>query len=183
MQLWIFLALFAGFAIKVPLFPLHTWLPLAHTQAPAAGSVLLAGVLLKIGIYGFARFNMPMLPASHGGLHALDALAVGDRHHLWGLGGAGSDRHEAADRLFQRQPLGLLHAGTVRPEHAVRARERAANGQPRLVDRRTVRRGRHDLRALPHARDQQAGRPGPAHCRCWPSSWCCSRSPASGCRG
>ena len=62
MQFWIFLALFAGFAIKVPLFPLHTWLPLAHTQAPTAGSVLLAGVLLKIGTYGFLRFNLPMLP-------------------------------------------------------------------------------------------------------------------------
>lgn len=61
-QLWIFLALFAGFAIKVPLFPLHTWLPLAHTQAPTAGSVILAGILLKIGTYGFARFNIPMLP-------------------------------------------------------------------------------------------------------------------------
>jgi NADH-quinone oxidoreductase subunit M len=61
-QLLIFLALFAGFAIKVPLFPLHTWLPLAHTQAPTAGSVLLAGVLLKIGAYGFVRFNLTMLP-------------------------------------------------------------------------------------------------------------------------
>jgi NADH-quinone oxidoreductase subunit M len=61
-QLWIFLALFAGFAIKVPLFPLHTWLPLAHVQAPTAGSVVLAGILLKIGTYGFARFNIPMLP-------------------------------------------------------------------------------------------------------------------------
>jgi len=49
------LALFVGFAVKVPLFPLHTWLPLAHVQAPAAGSVLLAGVLLKIGSYGFVR--------------------------------------------------------------------------------------------------------------------------------
>ena len=62
MQYWIFLALFAGFAIKVPLFPLHTWLPLAHVQAPTAGSVFLAGVLLKIGTYGFVRFSMPMLP-------------------------------------------------------------------------------------------------------------------------
>lgn len=61
-QIWIFLALFAGFAIKVPLFPLHTWLPLAHVQAPTAGSVFLAGVLLKIGTYGFLRFNIPMLP-------------------------------------------------------------------------------------------------------------------------
>jgi NADH-quinone oxidoreductase subunit M len=64
LQLVVFLALFAGFAIKVPLFPLHTWLPLAHTQAPAAGSVLLAGVLLKLGCYGFLRFNMAILPAA-----------------------------------------------------------------------------------------------------------------------
>lgn len=61
-QIWVFMALFAGFAIKVPLFPLHTWLPLAHVQAPTAGSVILAGVLLKIGTYGFLRFSMPMLP-------------------------------------------------------------------------------------------------------------------------
>jgi NADH-quinone oxidoreductase subunit M len=62
LQLLLFAALFAGFAIKVPLFPLHTWLPLAHVQAPAAGSVILAGVLLKIGVYGFLRFSLPMLP-------------------------------------------------------------------------------------------------------------------------
>ncbi len=61
-QLWIFVALFAGFAIKVPLFPLHTWLPLAHVQAPTAGSVILAGLLLKIGTYGFLRFSVPLLP-------------------------------------------------------------------------------------------------------------------------
>jgi len=61
-QLWIFAALFAGFAIKVPLFPFHSWLPLAHVQAPAAGSVFLAGVLLKMGVYGFLRFSLPMLP-------------------------------------------------------------------------------------------------------------------------
>ncbi len=62
LQIGIFLALFAGFAIKTPLFPLHTWLPLAHVKAPMAGSVLLAGLLLKVGTYGFARFNLPMLP-------------------------------------------------------------------------------------------------------------------------
>jgi NADH-quinone oxidoreductase subunit M len=61
-QWWVFLALAAGFAIKVPLFPLHTWLPLAHTEAPTAGSVLLAGVLLKLGTYGFLRFALPMVP-------------------------------------------------------------------------------------------------------------------------
>lgn len=59
---WIFAALFVGFAVKVPLFPFHTWLPLAHVEAPTAGSVLLAGVLLKIGSYGFLRFMLPLLP-------------------------------------------------------------------------------------------------------------------------
>jgi len=59
---WIFGALFIGFAVKVPLVPFHTWLPLAHVQAPTAGSVLLAGVLLKIGSYGFLRFMLPLLP-------------------------------------------------------------------------------------------------------------------------
>ncbi len=61
-QGWLFLAFFAGFAIKVPLFPFHTWLPLAHTEAPTAGSVILAGVLLKLGTYGFLRLSLPMLP-------------------------------------------------------------------------------------------------------------------------
>jgi NADH-quinone oxidoreductase subunit M len=61
-QLLVFLALLAGFAVKVPIVPLHTWLPLAHVEAPTGGSVDLAGVLLKIGIYGLLRFSMPMLP-------------------------------------------------------------------------------------------------------------------------
>ena len=61
-QWWLFLALMAGFAIKVPLFPFHTWLPLAHVEAPTAGSVMLAGVLLKIGTYGFLRFSLALFP-------------------------------------------------------------------------------------------------------------------------
>jgi len=61
-QFWIFLAFFIGFAIKVPLFPFHTWLPDAHVEAPTAGSVILAGVLLKMGTYGFIRFSLPLLP-------------------------------------------------------------------------------------------------------------------------
>ncbi|MBK8271004.1 MAG: NADH-quinone oxidoreductase subunit M [Planctomycetes bacterium] len=61
-QIGLFIAFFAGFAIKVPLFPFHTWLPLAHVEAPTAGSVILAAVLLKLGTYGFLRLSLPMLP-------------------------------------------------------------------------------------------------------------------------
>ena len=61
-QWWIFLAFFLGFAVKVPMFPFHTWLPDAHTDAPTAGSVILAAVLLKMGTYGFIRFSLPILP-------------------------------------------------------------------------------------------------------------------------
>ena len=62
MQTWLFLAFFASFAVKVPMWPVHTWLPDAHVEAPTAGSVILAGVLLKMGAYGFIRFSIPMLP-------------------------------------------------------------------------------------------------------------------------
>ena len=62
LQYWIWLAFFVGFAIKVPMFPFHTWLPDAHVEAPTAGSVILAGVLLKMGTYGFLRFSLPILP-------------------------------------------------------------------------------------------------------------------------
>jgi NADH-quinone oxidoreductase subunit M len=61
-QMWLFLAFALAFAIKVPVFPLHTWLPDAHTEAPAAGSVLLAGVMLKLGTFGFIRYAMPLFP-------------------------------------------------------------------------------------------------------------------------
>jgi NADH-quinone oxidoreductase subunit M len=62
MQTWLWLAFFAAFAVKVPMWPVHTWLPDAHVEAPTAGSVILAGVLLKMGGYGFLRFSLPMLP-------------------------------------------------------------------------------------------------------------------------
>jgi NADH-quinone oxidoreductase subunit M len=61
-QTWAFLGVFLGFAIKVPVWPFHTWLPDAHTEAPTVGSVLLAGVLLKMGTYGFIRIALPILP-------------------------------------------------------------------------------------------------------------------------
>jgi NADH-quinone oxidoreductase subunit M len=61
-QIWLWLALFASFAVKLPMWPFHTWLPDAHVEAPTAGSVILAGILLKMGGYGFLRFSLPMLP-------------------------------------------------------------------------------------------------------------------------
>jgi NADH-quinone oxidoreductase subunit M len=75
--LWLFLGFFIAFAVKVPLFPLHTWLPDAHVEAPTAGSVLLAGVLLKMGTYGLLRFNLGLFPAeSHRNAPWIVALAI-----------------------------------------------------------------------------------------------------------
>ncbi|CBI76409.1 NADH dehydrogenase I chain M [Bartonella clarridgeiae 73] len=62
MQIWLWLAFFASFAVKMPMWPVHTWLPDAHVEAPTAGSVILAGILLKLGGYGFIRFSLPMFP-------------------------------------------------------------------------------------------------------------------------
>ena len=74
--IWLFLAFFVGFAIKVPMFPFHTWLPDAHVEAPTAGSVILAGVLLKMGTYGLIRFSLPLFPA----------VAMNDKVRGWMIG-------------------------------------------------------------------------------------------------
>ncbi len=74
LQKWLFLAFFIGFAIKVPMFPFHTWLPAAHVEAPTAGSVLLASVLLKMGTYGFLRFCLPITPL---GVEAFAPVVIG----------------------------------------------------------------------------------------------------------
>src|SRR3546814_9900495 len=64
--MWLFFAFFLGFAVKIPMFPVHTWLPDAHVEAPTGGSVVLAAIMLKIGGYGFLRFSLPIVPdASH----------------------------------------------------------------------------------------------------------------------
>jgi len=77
LEKWIFMAFFVGFAIKVPMFPFHTWLPDAHVEAPTAGSVILAGVLLKMGTYGFIRFSLPLLPnATRWAVPWMVALAI-----------------------------------------------------------------------------------------------------------
>ncbi len=76
LQQWVFWAFFIGFAIKVPMFPFHTWLPDAHVEAPTAGSVILAAVLLKMGTYGFLRFSLPLLPQASMDSTIVNVLAV-----------------------------------------------------------------------------------------------------------
>ena len=101
MQVLLFFAFALGFAIKVPMFPFHTWLPDAHVEAPTAGSVILAGILLKLGTYGFFRFNLPMFPAASSmkvtfGLvwrAQCDGLPGNRRNHLW----------RACSDVFRRQ--------------------------------------------------------------------------------
>ena len=75
-QWWVFWAFFVGFAVKVPMFPFHTWLPDAHTEAPTAGSVVLASVLLKMGTYGFLRFSLPLLPDSAKNPTIINVMAI-----------------------------------------------------------------------------------------------------------
>jgi len=76
LQWWVFWAFFVGFAVKVPMFPFHTWLPDAHTEAPTAGSVILASVLLKMGTYGFLRFSLPLLPDAARNPTIVNVMAV-----------------------------------------------------------------------------------------------------------
>jgi NADH-quinone oxidoreductase subunit M len=75
-QWWVFWAFFAGFAVKVPMWPLHTWLPDAHVEAPTAGSVILASVLLKMGTYGFLRFSLPLLPDAAKNATVVNVMAI-----------------------------------------------------------------------------------------------------------
>ena len=147
-----FLAFFLGFAVKVPMFPFHTWLPDAHTDAPTAGSVILAAVLLKMGTYGFIRFSLPILPDAtrhfvpmmvtlsiigivYG---ALCAMAQQDWKRLVAYS---SVSHMAMVMLgmFALNPGG--HHGQHRPA-----------AQPRHFDRRALPARRHRLRAPAHAR-------------------------------
>ena len=114
LQFWAFLAFFLAFAIKVPMFPVHTWLPDAHVEAPTAGSVILAGVLLKMGGYGMLRFCLPFFPDAAVTFIPWVVGALGDRHRLRRAGVAGAEGPQEARRLLEREPHGLRHRRHLR---------------------------------------------------------------------
>jgi NADH dehydrogenase subunit M (EC 1.6.5.3) len=113
-QIWLWLAFFASFAVKMPMWPVHTWLPDAHVEAPTAGSMILAGVLLKLGGYGFLRFSLPMFPEASGRAHGARLRALGRRPRLHLPRRLGAGGHEEADRLFFCGAHGLRDRGPVR---------------------------------------------------------------------
>ena len=131
LQWWVFLAFFLGFAVKVPMFPFHTWLPDAHTDAPTAGSVILASVLLKMGTYGFIPVLVADPAGGDAGVRAVGRGVVHHRHHLRRAGGDGPERLETAGGVLECQPHGSGDAGTVRTHAGRHHRQHPAADQPR----------------------------------------------------
>ena len=109
-QLYIFCAFLLAFAVKVPMWPVHTWLPDAHVEAPTGGSVILAAIMLKMGGYGFLRFSLPITPDARHPRLARD-LPVPDRGGVHRLRRPRAAGHEEADRLFVHCPHGFRHLG------------------------------------------------------------------------
>ena len=179
---WLFLGFFVAFAVKVPLFPLHTWLPDAHVEAPTAGSVLLAGVLLKMGTYGLLRFNVGLFPEQARPTHSwimmlaiigiiYGALVAMVQPNIKKLIAYTSVSHLGFVVLgiFSFTQAGLDGARYQMLKHGV------STGALFML-------AGHDLRAPPHLRNFRVRRPGDARCRCTrrsSSSSCCRRS---GCR-
>ncbi len=164
-QQWVFWAFFIGFAIKVPMFPFHTWLPDAHVEAPTAGSVILAAVLLKMGTYGFLRFSLPLLPKASMDQKIVQILAIlsiigiiyGALVSLMQADWKKLIAYSSVSHLgfctlgiFSMNPNGI--AGSVL--------QQVNHGH---LHRHALPRDRHHLRAAPHARNQGVRRPGARH--------------------
>ena len=181
LQRWLWLAMFASFAVKVPMWPFHTWLPDAHVEAPTAGSVVLAGVLLKLGGYGYLRFSLPMLPDASQFftplIYALSIVAI-DLHLA---GRADADRHEEADRLLARSRTWASSRSASSP--STRSASRAASSR---CSRTAWSRARSSCASAwsTTASTRARSRPtagSPSACRPMPRSSCCSCWPRSAC--
>ncbi len=160
LQFWFFVAFALAFAIKVPLFPFHTWLPDAHVEAPTAGSVILAGVLLKMGTYGLLRFAFPLFPGCRDcSSRPYLATARRRRHHLRRAGRDGAAGHEEAGGVLERQPPGLRRARHRRDEHAGRRGRRVPDAESRRQHRRPLPDRRHAVGSTAHAADRGIRRP------------------------
>ena len=130
-QLVVFAAVGLGFAVKVPMWPFHTWLPDAHTEAPTIGSVLLAGVMLKMGGYGFIRIALPILPYGAQKYAPVDRPARGDRDRLRGARVPGAEGPQTADRVQLGGPHGVRDAGDRDPDDDRDQRGDLRHGRPR----------------------------------------------------
>ena len=159
LQFWGFLAFALAFAIKVPIFPFHTWLPDAHVQAPTAGSVILAGVLLKMGTYGLVRFAFPLFPDAALVLRAVPRGRGGDRHHLWRARRDGAAGPEEARRVLERQPSRVRRARHFRDERAGSAGRGVSDARARRQHGRAVPDRRDAVGPPPHATDRRIRRP------------------------
>jgi hypothetical protein len=153
-QTWAFLGMFLGFAIKVPMWPFHTWLPDAHTEAPTIGSVLLAGVLLKMGTYGFIRIASADPARGGRAVRTGHRRARRDRHHLRLVVLPRPDRRQAADRVLLGRTHGLRDARHRRHERGRHPGGPLRQHRPRRHHGDALLHGWIPARALPHPRDR-----------------------------
>ena len=127
---WIMAGFLLAFLVKLPAFPFHPWLPDAHTEAPTAGSVILAGLLLKTGAYGILRFVLPLFPGAVAQVAPAMLVLVRHRDHLRRGAGLRPDRPQAPGRLYQRKPHGLRVSWGSSPAVARRSRARSCRYWP-----------------------------------------------------
>jgi NADH-quinone oxidoreductase subunit M len=180
-QTLLFFAFFAAFSVKVPMWPVHTWLPDAHVEAPTGGSVVLAAIMLKLGAYGFLRFSMPIAPDAAPRVRLADHRAEPDRGALHRPRGAGAAGHEEAGRVLVDRAHGLRHAGLLRLRRAG-----AAGGIVQMIAHGFVSApcscaSACSTTACTRARSRPTA-VSSTRCRVSPPSRCCSRWPMPGCR-